>query len=230
MGRFNISVIIPAFNAEHTIRETLDSVQNQTSTPDEIIIIDDGSDDRTAELATNHPLSPRVISTKNQGAAAAINHGIALASGNILAFLDADDIWLPDKLESQCKLLGNEPGIEFVLTYMESFVCPSIPEENINRLVFPDGPQPGYLLGTLLIRSDVFDRYGNFDPELRTGYFIDWFSKIKFNGVKYMLLDDILLKRRIRTGTLGQRTSNNDRLSSDFVEIARRAIIRNRNS
>ena len=230
MDRFHVSVIIPAYNAEHTIGEALDSVQKQTRAADEIIIIDDGSEDRTAEYATNHPSSPRIIRTKNQGAAAALNRGIEHASGNILAFLDADDIWLPDKLELQCKLIGIEPGIKMVLSYFETFICPSIPEEIIKRLVFPVGPQPGYLLGTLMARSEVFTRYGNFDPELRTGYFIDWFSKIKCKGVNYKLLDDILLKRRIRNGTLGQRTGNNDRLSTDFVEIARRAIARNRNN
>ncbi len=226
-----ISVIIPAFNAETTIAETLDSVAHQTRQPLEIIVVDDGSTDSTAAIAGKHHLLPRVIRTKNKGAAAAINCGIAAATGDLLAFIDADDLWLEKKLELQCALFDHEPVIDVVFSYMESFICQSVPREVAARLVFPVGPQPGFVIGTLMARHDVFLRYGFLDPSLRTGYFIDWFSRARSEGLNFEMLPQVFLKRRVREGTLGRRlTGDGDGLSADFIEIARRAIARNRKS
>jgi len=226
----NISVIIPAYNAGDTLAEALDSVLAQTCKGDEVIVIDDGSTDTTAAIAVAHPLAPKLISTANQGAAAALNLGISVARGDILTFLDADDLWHESKIELQSELLCNEPDISMVFSHTESFVCPSVSQEASTRLVFPAGPQPGYLLGTLMTYNNIFTRYGFFDPALKTGYFIDWFSQIKAEGVKYSMLKQVFMKRRVRPGTLSQRKSvAGDGLSSDFIEIARRAILRKRN-
>ena len=230
MNGIQVSVVIPAYNAEDTLAGTLDSVHAQTRPANEIIVIDDGSEDRTAEIATGHISGPRVISTSNHGSAAALNHGIEEASCTILAFVDADDIWTENKLELQTGFLSMQPDTGFILSHMEAFVCPSVSEETRNSLVFPAGPQPGYLIGTMMARRDVFRKHGMFDTELRTGYFIDWFSRMKSRSVQYTMLDEILLKRRVRPGTLGQRSNASDQISSDFVEIARRAIARKRNN
>ena len=224
-----ISVIIPAYNAEETIAETLDSVLAQSCKANEVIVIDDGSTDKTAAIAMAHPLAPNVISTVNNGAASALNLGITSATGDVLAFLDADDLWSDTKIEMQVTLLGDEADISMVFSCMEAFLCPSVSMEVATRLVFAEGPQPGYLIGTLMARRDIFARYGFFDPTLRTGYFIDWFSRIQAESVKFKLLPEILLKRRVRQGTLSQRQSTDgDGLSADFIEIARRAILRKR--
>ena len=129
----NISVIIPAFNAGDTIRETLDSVQKQSRQPFELIVIDDGSGDKTAEYAITHASRPRVIQTGNNGAAAAINLGIESSTGDFLAFVDADDIWTETKLEQQYNLLVSGNETDFVLSYMEAFVCPSTPARRWSR-------------------------------------------------------------------------------------------------
>lgn len=224
-----VSVIIPACNAAETLTETLDSVALQTRQPDEIIVVNDGSTDTTAAIAKAHSLEPKVISTSNQGAAAALNLGISTATGDVLVFLDADDLWLAEKIELQAALLRNEPETGMVFSCMDTFLCPSMPPEAANRLVFPTGSQPGYLIGTLMARRDIFSRHGLFDPALRTGYFIDWFGQVKGEGAKFRILPQILLKRRVRQGTLSQRQSvAGDGLSADFIEIARRAIERKR--
>ena len=224
-----ISVIIPAYNAAETLAETLDSVAHQTRQPDEIILVDDGSNDKTVAIAMVHSLAPKIISTSNQGAAAALNLGISAATGDVLAFLDADDLWLEVKTENQSELLRVEPDTGMVLSNMESFLCPSMTADVAARLAFQGGTQPGYLISTLMARRDVFTRYGVFDAALRTGYFIDWFSRMQAEGIKLRILPQIFLKRRVRQGTLSQRHSvNGDSLSADFVEIARRSIARKR--
>lgn len=105
-----ISVIIPAYNAEKTIQETIDSVLNQTVQDFEIIVINDGSQDKTLEIV-NSIKDPRlqVFSYPNAKQAASRNRGIYHSTGELLAFLDADDLWKPEKLEAQLKALQDNP-------------------------------------------------------------------------------------------------------------------------
>lgn len=117
-----ISVIIPAYNASKTIIRTLDSINCQTYTGNiEIIVINDGSSDNTYEVvsqyASSHPsLELKIISQSNKGASAARNTGMQNAKGNWIAFLDSDDIWLPDKLKKQVECIEKNPEIDFIGT------------------------------------------------------------------------------------------------------------------
>lgn len=107
-----ISVIIPTYNSELTIKETIESVQKQTFTDFEIIVIDDGSQDGTIELVKSLvKLEPRlkIFCYENAGVAVARNRGIELAQGEFISLLDADDLWTPNKLELQLKALKNNP-------------------------------------------------------------------------------------------------------------------------
>lgn len=101
-----ISVIIPAYNAEKTIKQTIESVFNQTFNNFELIVVNDGSQDSTMEILGGISDSRlKVFSYPNSGVATSRNRGISYASGNYISFLDADDLWTPDKLEAQLKAL-----------------------------------------------------------------------------------------------------------------------------
>src|SRR3954447_14425882 len=93
-----VSVVIPAFNAERFVGEAVQSVMAQTLLPVDIVVVDDGSTDRTAELAAAVDPTVQVVRTPNRGVAAARNTGARRARGSVIAFLDADDVWLPTKL------------------------------------------------------------------------------------------------------------------------------------
>ncbi len=115
-----ISVIIPAYNAERTLQETVDSVQNQTFSEIEIIIINDGSTDQTWNLIQSlDDLRIRAFSYENGGVAVARNRGISHATGEFVAFIDADDLWTPDKLELQLDALKQHPeaGVAYSWNY-----------------------------------------------------------------------------------------------------------------
>lgn len=105
-----VSVIVPAYQAAGTIGQTLRSVQEQTYRPLEIIVVDDGSMDDTARRVREFA-DVRYIRQDNAGDAAARNAGLRVASGEFIAFLDADDLWRPTKLEAQLQLLGADPGV-----------------------------------------------------------------------------------------------------------------------
>ena len=106
-----VSIVIPAFNAEKYIQETLDSVVNQTWDNIEIFVIDDGSKDRTVELARNYESAKlKVLTQPNSGACVARNKGLNLSKGRFIQYLDADDVLSTDKIESQVEVLIRNPG------------------------------------------------------------------------------------------------------------------------
>ena len=140
-----ISVIIPAYNAERTIQETIESVQKQTFTDFEIVIVDDGSTDRTFDIIQKIA-DPRIrcFSYENGGVAAARNRGISNAKGEFISFIDADDMWTPDKLKLQLAALQNnsEAGVAY------SWTC-----------YFSDSPQKDLILGNSVhFCGDVYAR------------------------------------------------------------------------
>jgi len=105
-----VSTIIPAFNAERTIAETLDSALSQQCEGHEVIVVNDGSTDATASILNGYGQRIRVVTQANRGPAAARNTGVAHATGKYLAFLDADDLWLPGKLAIMTAALERNPA------------------------------------------------------------------------------------------------------------------------
>lgn len=114
-----VTVIIPAYNAEKFIEQTIDSVLAQTFRDFEIIVINDGSNDKTAEIVNSYGFSVRCIQTTNGGVSRARNLGINNALGEYIAFLDSDDLWEPTKLEKQVALLDENPHIGLCFTALE---------------------------------------------------------------------------------------------------------------
>lgn len=110
-----ISVVIPNYNYGRYLAETLESVFAQTLPPHEVIVVDDGSTDNSSEILSSYGDRVRVVRQQNRGVAAARNAGIELATGEFVAFLDADDIWLPQKLERQVERFLADPEIGLVL-------------------------------------------------------------------------------------------------------------------
>ncbi|MCA1990876.1 MAG: glycosyltransferase, partial [Coleofasciculus sp. S288] len=166
-----ISVITPAYNADRTILDTIKSAQNQTFSDFELIIIDDGSKDRTLELVQSiKDERLKVFSYENGGVCVARNRGLSHATGEFIAFLDADDLWTPDKLELQLAALQQRPdaGVAYSWTYFmyeqEGSVAPSPP------IFFEGNVYPKLLVENFLahgsnplIRRKAIDSVGEFD-------------------------------------------------------------------
>jgi glycosyltransferase involved in cell wall biosynthesis len=220
-----ISVIIAAYNAEDTIAQTLASVLGQTLGPDEIIVIDDGSTDSTAEVAAAASDSIRVARQSNRGAAAAINAGVKLATGDALGFLDADDLWEREKLATQARVLADQPELDGISSHVSTFLCPTNDPETNKRYRLPDGPEPCWLSGAMLLRQHCFERCGPFAENLWAGFFIDWYDRARAAGLVFGMMPNVLLHRRIRPGSLSHRSHKRDLA---MVEMARRAIERRR--
>lgn len=169
-----ISVIIPVYNGEKTIRETIESVCHQTLSDWEIIAIDDGSQDATLEtLSSIQDPRLKVFSYPNAGQAASRNRGLALASGKYISFLDADDLWTADKLESQLKALQENPEASVAYSWVDCIDESGQFSRRGSHLVINGDVYANMLLvyflengSNPLIKREAIDRVGGFDESL----------------------------------------------------------------
>ena len=211
MGSHSTSVIVPVFNGENFLEQALYSVLQQSEACQEIIIVDDGSTDRTAEIAQKFCLNSntRYVRQENAGHAAALNTGASLVQGDLVAFIDHDDLWLPRKLALQTDLLRNNPTVDLVFTEMQNFAD----GEGAKGLKFSTAQMAGYLPGTMMVRKQVLHVLGGFDESLRKGFFLPWFKRLETRGLTMRVIPELLYKRRIHgsnTAICGQPTDYRD--------------------
>jgi glycosyltransferase involved in cell wall biosynthesis len=220
-----VSVIIPAFNEARYLFEAVNSALKQTLAPFEVIIVDDGSTDDTPGVAASFGSAVHYDRQTHKGISATLNRGIRLARGELFAFLDADDVWLPGKLQKQAEALQAQPDLDMVFGHSLFFPSPDLNEDAARRLYIPDKPQPALMKSSLLIRRISFFRVGLFDTTWQIGDFIDWFAKSMEAGLKFHMLPDVLFKRRVhgRNMTILERSSQ-----GDFVRILKAALDRRR--
>jgi glycosyltransferase involved in cell wall biosynthesis len=208
-----VSVVIPAFEAERYVGEALESVRAQTYSPVETIVVDDGSVDRTAEVAAGFD-GVTVIAQENRGPSAARNRGFAAASGELIAFHDSDDAMTPDKLAVQVGHLLDHPSVGCALAGQELMVeqgadLPFWAEGSKVPTVMPATPakaedEPDVHTMTMVLWREVFERVGGFDETMRTAEDIDWLLRAREAGVEIARLRAVLLRRRVHPGSLTQ--------------------------
>src|SRR6478672_10157769 len=175
-----ISVIIPVFNGEKTIYETVQSVLNQTFKNIEVIIINDGSQDKTLKIVESiQDNRLKIFSYANAGLAASRNRGINLASGEYISFIDADDLWVPDKLEAQLKALQTNPEAVIAYSWTDyidedgKFLYPGS-HVTLSGNVYKDLLLNNFLESgsNVLVRQQAFKEFGYFDESLTAAE--DW--------------------------------------------------------
>ncbi len=193
---FDVSVVIPAFNAARHLGEAIESVLAQTVRPTEIIVVDDGSTDDTKKIAESFGGAVVCHHKQHSGIAATRNFGIRVALGNWLAFLDADDLWTREKLEWQLAAAKKNDALEIIFGGTRQFVSPELTPEDQLRLAAPLETSAAPHVGTMLARRAIFDRLGLFDSSLKMGEFIDWYARARDAGVPMTTLPEIILRRR----------------------------------
>ncbi|MDP3288209.1 MAG: glycosyltransferase family A protein [Methyloversatilis sp.] len=187
MNTPHISVVIPAYNAAWCVARAIDSVLSQTWHDYEVIVINDGSTDETAAVLSGYRDRINVLTQKNAGLSAARNAGIAAARGEWIAFLDADDWWLPAKLDAQVELVRTCPNIGFCST---AALIVSPEGKTLER--WDDAGANGEILRNIFVtnatvagsgsavmaRRSLFDQIGGFDTALRSLEDIDMWMRL----------------------------------------------------
>jgi glycosyltransferase involved in cell wall biosynthesis len=221
--RPSVSVIVPVHDAGPYLAEALDSVLAQKYEPLELVVVDDGSTDDSAAIAAERPV--RLIRRPHSGIASTRNAGVAAANGELIAFLDADDLWLPDTLALRVEHLIADPELGYVLARIEIFgdaelTAPSwLPADWVNR------PQPG-MLPTFVGRATLVEKIGGFDEGFVLGEDGDWLARLGDAGVRGEMLDTVCTRCRRHPGNTTLRLREHVRPT--LVQAIRGSIERKR--
>jgi glycosyltransferase involved in cell wall biosynthesis len=220
-----VSVMIPVYNGEAYLGEAIESVLNQSYRHVEIIVVDDGSDDGSRDVATRYADAVRYARQERAGNGAARNRAVALATGELFTFLDADDRFAPGALSRLAELLENDRALEGVYAYVREFVSPDVDAEALKKLRPPINRIAGCLPTNMLMRRDSFLRVGQFATHLRVGVTVDWSARAAEMGMQTKLLDDVLFERRLHANNNGIREREH---RSHYLHVVKAARDRRR--
>ncbi len=220
-----ISVVIPAYNAGLYLGEALESVFAQTYPSVEVIVVDDGSDDDTAEVARSFGARVSYVRQERAGAGAARNAALDHARGPYLAFLDADDRFTPTKLEHQMAALASGPELDMVYGHVREFFSPDLPAAQRAQHRQPGAPAAWLSPNLMLIRRESFDRVGPFATDVGVGETVDWHARAVESGLRWHVLPEVVLERRLhaRNSTIQAPTTQ-----ADYLRVLKAAIDRRR--
>lgn len=219
-----VTALLPVFNGARFIGEAIESVLGQTYARIEIIVIDDGSTDETATIAARYP-AVTLLQTPNRGVSSARNTGLEHAKGELIAYLDADDLWLPEKVGRQVEAALADPSLGYVLCWLRYIAVEGepVPETfNHSKLGTVD---PGYAPSCWLVRRTALDRVGGFSSGLRYAQDMDWLARASDLGLQYRMLEEELVVKRVHRTNL----SNSARaVWSEAAGVLRESVRRKR--
>jgi glycosyltransferase involved in cell wall biosynthesis len=185
--------------------------------PRQIIVVDDGSTDATPDLVRNEPLVT-YVRQKHAGVSAARNRGSGLADASWICFLDADDLWVSDRIESQMRVLQDNPELDGVYGKCEQFYSPELGLEGepAHRIL------PAFF-GTVLLSKSAFDKIGGFDHGQELAESVDWSTRAHERGLKYHFLDKVLTLRRIHLTNTGVTKAH---LRREYLKVVQQRLAR----
>jgi glycosyltransferase involved in cell wall biosynthesis len=220
-----VSVVVPTLNAARYLADALDSIDAQSHERLEVLLVDGGSSDGTLEIASRYA---RVcaIGQAGTGLPDAWNCGIAAAAGELIAFLDSDDRWAPDKLERQVRVLEADPAVDCVITRVRFVLEPGLPVPPGFRPGLLDSDHVARMPSSLLARRIVFDRIGTFDTRWPIASDIDWFARLAESRLRVEVVPEVLVEKRVHDRNLS--TVGGTRLNGELIELLRESVQRRR--
>ncbi len=224
----SVSVIIPVYNCRDYLAEAIESVLAQTLSPAEIIVVDDGSTDGSADVAKQFSSDVQYCFQPNAGTGAARNKGIELARGDFFSFLDADDYWLENKLAAQSAALRDNPGLDAVFGHVRQFHSPELDKSEMNNVHCPDELMPGHLPCAMMIKRAAFFHVGLFETNWKVGQDVSWIMRAQEQGLNMFMLPDLVYMRRLHKNNKGltQRQFMTDRVRILKASLDRRRMMK----
>lgn len=219
-----VSVIIPVFNAASFLPHAVASIDHQSYRPLEIIVVDDGSTDNTAEVARSLPSLSYYLHQENKGPSAARNFGLKQATGEFIAFLDADDQWPSSKLDLQIGRLRAEPQLDVVLGRIQYISLPGAKTIDI-AFETEERTLTHVHLGSGVYRRRVFERVGLFDESLRYSEDVDWFMRAREEDISMVILGDVTLLYQLHAGNMTHEMTSE---RSNLAAVMRLSLERRR--
>jgi glycosyltransferase involved in cell wall biosynthesis len=214
---------MPVKNGEPYLDQAIESVLGQTRTPHELVVVDGGSTDRSVEIARSYP-GLRCLEQAGSGFAGAWNEGVAAAAGDLLAFIDSDDLWEPDKLEKQVALLDARPEVDYVISHVRFFLEPGHACPPGFRPELLEGDHVANMPSALLVRRSAFDAAGVFRTDLTIANDIDWFARAKDAPLTLATVPEVLVHKRVHDTNLSYTAA--DGLNKELLGLLRQSVTR----
>lgn len=206
----NISVIIPHFNQTQYLEAAISSVLSQTLPAHEIIVIDDSSTVSLDFVLEKYRHDIRYIKQPKAGSSQARNRGVFEATSDYIAFLDADDLWHPEKLAQQSKYLEQYPN-DMIFCFFQNFFCDTLSAVARDRLrTNKTNPMPGLMASSLLVSKTNIQKIGLMKSDIKTGEFIEWYIRAMGMGLQTRILPETLVYRRMHVGHIGKSQMHQD--------------------
>jgi len=221
-----VSVLIAVYDGARYLGEAIDSVLGQTRAPDEVVVVDDGSVDATPEVIAGYGDRITAIREPHRGNASALNRGLAATSGDYVAFLDADDVWVPDKLVLQLQILEENEDVDAVFGLVKQFLSADADPSLARQVTIPSAPQAGVSKTGMLVRRRFLEKVGEFDETRLNGDFTDWYARALEHGLVSRVPDVVVAHRRIHGANLGIR--RHDRQWPETLEVLKASLDRRR--
>jgi glycosyltransferase involved in cell wall biosynthesis len=217
-----ISVVAIVRNGETYLGEALRSVFSSTYPVHEVLVVDGGSRDRTAEIAAG--AGARVLPQRSTGIAAAYNEGIAATSGDCVAFISHDDLWDPTKLEKQAAFLAQNPMVQICVCNVQHVLEVRTPPPGFREELLHH-PVPGLIMEALVARRRAFDLVGPFDPAFSVGNDTDWFARARDRGLAIAVLPETLVIKRVHANNTSLQPEG---FSQQLLDVVRASVARKR--
>jgi glycosyltransferase involved in cell wall biosynthesis len=230
MSAHSISVVMAVKNAARYLRTALDSIAAQSLAPSEIILVDGRSTDETEAIARAYPLvrfmqeSPAATPSY----ASAWNDGIRAATGQLIALLDSDDRWTPDKLRLQVEALTAHPEARCAIGHVQFFVEPGQEAPPSFKLDLLARPHVAYMPGALLAQRSLFDDIGFFTTTMAIANDIDWFALLKDRQVPIAIVPDVVIHKRVHSRNLSYSAADTPIVNQEMIRALRQSIHRQR--
>jgi glycosyltransferase involved in cell wall biosynthesis len=195
-----LTCIVPCRNGRAYLGEAIACASAEGA--DEVVVVDDGSTDDSAAVATAAGGPVRLIRQSPQGAAAARNAGLAAARGDLIAFLDADDVWPEGSLALRRGALAAQPQLDAVYGHSRQFHSPDLDAATRSRLACPSGSMSAPTFGSIVFRRSVFERIGAFNPSLKVGEMMEFMARFADAGLVVACLPETVHLRRIHANNM----------------------------
>jgi glycosyltransferase involved in cell wall biosynthesis len=225
LAEATVTAAIPVRDGEAYLAEAIESVLAQSRPCDQVVVVDNGSSDGSAAVASGYGPAVEVISEPRPGIGAARNAAIAAARGEFVAFLDADDLWRPGKIESQLAAFEARPELQLVFGHVRQFASPGLPAEEAAALRVPEEPQPGLYIGAMLARRTAIDAVGPWSEDVRVSDGLAFLLRARELGLAQEMLEETVTMRRVHGGN---HSIHNRDQRTEFARHLKRSLDRRR--
>ncbi len=225
MAKPIVTAAIPVRNGEAYLAEAIESVLAQSRPCDQVIVVDNGSTDGSAEIARRYAPAVELVSEPRVGIGAARNAALRAAGGSHIAFLDADDLWEPDKTALQLAALRAGPELQIVFGHVRQFVSPELDAGEAAALNVPSDPQPGMYIGAMLATRTAIEAIGPWPEDVTVSDGLSFMLRMRELGIASAMLGETVTLRRVHGAN---HSIQNRSERAEFARLLKRSLDRRR--